>query len=156
MPPSQNVTQPSSVPPKGTKHKQKTCKVLLQSSARLTDEQREAIQKEVERLPELVKANFKTWTNGAQLFQLTCMGAQALGQDVVLHAATGAGKTGIAAGPHLLPSNQGKVTLVVSPLLSLHEEQVTTFQEEFHLKAMSINSASGGCKKETLTVSLVC
>jgi hypothetical protein len=31
---------------------------------------------------------------------------------------------GIAAGPHLLPSSQGKVTLMVSPLLSLHDEQV--------------------------------
>jgi superfamily II DNA helicase RecQ len=52
------------------------------------------------------------------------MESQVLGQDTVLHASTGAGKTGVAAGPHLLPSSKGKVTLVISPLLSLHEEQV--------------------------------
>jgi superfamily II DNA helicase RecQ len=108
----------------------------------------------VEHLPELVKENFKNWKDGARPFQLTCMGAQILSQDVLLHAATGAGKTGIAAGPHLLPSNKGKVMLVVSPLLSLHEEQVTTFQEEFSLKAMAMNSSSGGCKKETMAISL--
>ena len=37
---------------------------------------------------------------------------------------TRSGKTGIAADPHLLPSMKGKVTLVVSPLLVLEEEQV--------------------------------
>lgn len=52
------------------------------------------------------------------------MAAQVRKQDVLLHAATGSGKTGIAAGPHLLPSMKGKVTIVISPLLSLHEEQV--------------------------------
>ncbi|KAJ7679243.1 P-loop containing nucleoside triphosphate hydrolase protein [Mycena polygramma] len=91
--------------------------------------------------------SYSLWTDGAKAFQLECMGAQKLGKDILLHAATGAGKTGIAAGPHLLPSSKGKVTLVVSPLLSLHEEQVTTFREEFGLKATAINSANGGCTK---------
>ncbi|KAJ7847717.1 hypothetical protein B0H14DRAFT_3675066 [Mycena olivaceomarginata] len=78
------------------------------------------------------------------------MGAQKLGTNVILHAATGSGKTGIAAGPHLLPSSAGKVTLMVSPLLSLHAEQVSTFQTEFNLKATAINSSNGGCTKENL------
>jgi superfamily II DNA helicase RecQ len=117
-------TQHDSVLAKGTRHKQNPRQELPRSSARLTQQQWDDIQKEVDRLPDLVKTNFTSWKDGARPFQLTCMAAQALGQDVLLHAATGTGKTGIAAGPHLLPSSVGKVTLVVSPLLSLHEEQV--------------------------------
>ncbi|KAG6864113.1 hypothetical protein C0991_012398, partial [Blastosporella zonata] len=78
------------------------------------------------------------------------MAAQVEGHDVLLHASIGAGKTGIAAGPHLLLSSKGKVTLVVSPLILLHEEQVITFKEEFGLEAMSVNSANGGALKETM------
>ena len=52
------------------------------------------------------------------------MKAQVLQKDLLLHAATGSGKTGIAAGPHLLLSSKGKVTLFVSPLLALHDQQV--------------------------------
>lgn len=80
--------------------------------------------KELETLPDLIKEKFTTWQNGAHPFQMECMRAQVLHQDVLLHAATGSGKTGVAAGPHLLPSSNGKVTLFVSPLLSLHDEQV--------------------------------
>jgi superfamily II DNA helicase RecQ len=87
--------------------------------------QRDAIQKELDLLPELIRANYTTWKDGARPFQLECMAAQVLQTDVLLHAATGSGKTGIAAGPHLLPSSKGKVTLVISPLLSLHDEQVS-------------------------------
>jgi superfamily II DNA helicase RecQ len=81
--------------------------------------------KELDMLPDLIKEKFTTWTEGARGFQMECMRAQALQQDVLLHAATGSGKTGIAAGPHLLPSSKGKVTLFVSPLLSLHDEHVS-------------------------------
>jgi hypothetical protein len=118
------MTQSGSVLPKGAQNKQKPHKALPRSSAQQTQEQQDSIQQEVDHLPDLVKTNFTLWKDGAQPFQLTCMGAQALGQDVLLHATMGSGKTGIAAGPHLLPSSAGKVTLVVSPLLSLHEEQV--------------------------------
>jgi superfamily II DNA helicase RecQ len=82
------------------------------------------MQKELELLPDLIRANYSKWKDGAKPFQLECMRAQKLGTNVILHAATGSGKTGIAAGPHLLPSSAGKVTLMVSPLLSLHAEQV--------------------------------
>lgn len=148
-----NTSLPATKPPTGTRHKQKTRKVLPASSTKLTASQRAAIEKEIELLPDLVKANYSAWKDGAKPFQLKCMAAQIRGQDVLLHAATGAGKTGIAAGPHLLPSSKGKVTLLVSPLLSLHEEQVTTFEDEFKLKAMSINSTNGGCDKDTVAVS---
>ncbi|KAJ7753252.1 P-loop containing nucleoside triphosphate hydrolase protein [Mycena metata] len=119
-------------------------------ATKITPEQLEAIHKELELLPGLIRTHFTKWTNGAKPFQLECMGAQKLGKEVLLHAATGAGKTGIAAGPHLLPSSKGKVTLMVSPLLSLHDEQVSTFQNEFGLKATAINSANGGCTKDVI------
>ncbi|KAJ7036839.1 P-loop containing nucleoside triphosphate hydrolase protein [Mycena alexandri] len=115
--------------------------------SKITPEQLNAIKQELKLLPGLIKTHYSKWNNGAQEFQIQCMEAQKLGQDVILHAATGAGKTGIAAGPHLLSSSAGKVTLVVSPLLSLHEEQVVTFRNEFGLKATAINSANGGCTK---------
>ncbi|KAJ7679244.1 P-loop containing nucleoside triphosphate hydrolase protein [Mycena polygramma] len=123
----------------------KTRRARLKST--ISPEQLDAIRQELKLLPGLIKTHYTKWTDGAKAFQLECMGAQKLGKDILLHAATGAGKTGIAAGPHLLPSSKGKVTLVVSPLLSLHEEQVTTFREEFGLKATAINSANGGCTK---------
>ncbi|KAJ6469073.1 P-loop containing nucleoside triphosphate hydrolase protein [Mycena vitilis] len=116
-------------------------------TSKITPEQLAAIREELKLLPGLIKENYTKWTDGAQDFQLKCMGAQKLRQDILVFASTGAGKTGIAAGPHLLPSSKGKVTLVVSPLLSLHEEQVATFRNEFGLKATAINSANGGCTK---------
>jgi hypothetical protein len=128
--------------------------------------------KELETLPDLIKQKFTTWQDGARPFQMECMRAQVLHQDVLLHAATGSGKTGIAAGPHLLPSSKGKVTLFVSPLLSLHDEQVnlhsrfkkcirylnstqpqvTTFKEEFGLTAVAVNSSNGGCSRKLAAV----
>ncbi|KAJ6573646.1 hypothetical protein B0H10DRAFT_2237000 [Mycena sp. CBHHK59/15] len=126
------ATRRSVTPPRGTRNKVKAKKTLPSSSKR-TPAQLAAIGEELKLLPDLVKKHYTKWTDGASAFQLEC-----------------AGKTGIAAGPHLLPSSKGKVTLMVSPLLSLHEEQVTTFQEEFGLKAIAINSAHGGCTKELL------
>ncbi|KAF8154043.1 P-loop containing nucleoside triphosphate hydrolase protein [Crassisporium funariophilum] len=132
-------------PPLGTRHKAKRANFL----AKL-----DALQKELKSLPELIKARFKKWTAGARDFQLSCMRAQVLKQDVLLQAATGSGKTGIAAGPHLLLSNKGKVTFVVLPLLALEDEQVETFQNEFGLKAVAINGSNGGCSPSTLAVTL--
>ncbi|KAK7019991.1 ATP-dependent DNA helicase Q-like 3, partial [Favolaschia claudopus] len=119
-------------------------------TSKITPEQLSAIEQELKLLPNLIKTQFTKWTEGAKEFQLQCMRAQILRKDALVFAATGSGKTGIAAGPHLLPSSQGKVTLVVSPLLSLHEEQVTTFTNEFKLKATAINSARGGCTKDVM------
>ncbi|KAI0040174.1 hypothetical protein FA95DRAFT_1469483, partial [Auriscalpium vulgare] len=123
---------------------------------------------DVKALPELIKTHFKTWKDGAKPFQLEAMEAQLLGRDCIIHAATGAGKTGIAAGPHLAPSSKGKVTLFVSPLIALQNEQVSvlqsryratlrllkvdTFKTEFGLSAVAINSAHGGCTKSLMKV----
>jgi superfamily II DNA helicase RecQ len=112
-----------SQPPVGTHHKVKAPRKPFAAISKLA-----ALEKELEQLPSLIKQKFKKWTNGARDFQLACMRAQVLKKDVLLQAATGSGKTGIAAGPHLLPSSKGKVTLVVSPLLVLEEEQVCAFE----------------------------
>ncbi|KAI0041358.1 P-loop containing nucleoside triphosphate hydrolase protein, partial [Auriscalpium vulgare] len=105
---------------------------------------------ELKLLPGLIKANFKSWTAGAKPFQLEGIAAQVLQRDTIIHAATGAGKTGIIAGPHLLPSSKGKVTLVVSPLIALQDEQVATFKDEFGMAAIAINSSHGGCTIDKL------
>ncbi|KAJ7241219.1 P-loop containing nucleoside triphosphate hydrolase protein [Mycena haematopus] len=76
--------------------------------------------------------------------------AQLQMRGCVVHAGTGMGKTTIAAGPHAHPSSVGKVTLMISPLIALHDEQVATFRDEFKLKAIAINSSHGGCKLEEI------
>jgi superfamily II DNA helicase RecQ len=123
---------PRSQPPAGTRHKRKHlhkgsepfCTKPNLHPTTTTAEDLAAHLKELEILPDLIKENFTTWEDGAHAFQTECMRAQVLRCDILLHAATGSGKTGIAAGPHLLPSSKGKVTLFVSPLLALHDEQV--------------------------------
>ncbi|KAJ7450571.1 hypothetical protein FB451DRAFT_1186679 [Mycena latifolia] len=103
--------------PLGTQHKVKPKKDIPSGSKR-TPTQLEAIRKELKLLPDLIKKHYTKWgPKGATVteFQLECMGGQALGQDILVHAATGAGKTGIAAGPHLLPSSKvGRWTLYKS------------------------------------------
>lgn len=63
---------------------------------------------------------------------------------MIVHAGTGFGKTAIAAGPHALEEMKGKVTFLISPLIALQEEQAATFESEFHLSAVAINSTHGG------------
>jgi superfamily II DNA helicase RecQ len=57
-------------------------------------------------------------------FQLEGIHAQLLRRDALVRAGTGSGKTLIAAGPHFHPSSRGKITIMVSPLLALQNEQV--------------------------------
>ncbi|KAL1707087.1 P-loop containing nucleoside triphosphate hydrolase protein [Schizophyllum commune] len=83
-------------------------------------------------------------------FQTRAIAAQLQRKDVVVHAGTGFGKTAIAAGPHFHESGKGGVTLVISPLIALHDEQVETFRSEFGLTATAVNSSHGGCSKEKL------
>lgn len=110
--------------PIGTTHKLKPQRVLPKRTSQLSSDQREAIEREIDLLPNLIKTNYIGWKDGAKSFQLSAIVAQVRRTDVLLQAATGSGKTGIAAAPHLLPSSEGKVTLFVSPLLVLQEEQV--------------------------------
>ena len=83
--------------------------------------------KDLEGLDEKIHENFK-WTHSPRESQLEAIKAQLLRKDVLVHAGTGSGKTTIAAGPHaLVDQSKGMVTLMVSPLLALQEEQVSRY-----------------------------
>jgi glyoxylase-like metal-dependent hydrolase (beta-lactamase superfamily II) len=99
--------------------------------------------------------------------QMDAITAQLQMRDMLVHAGTGSGKTMVAAGPHAYKSSKEKVTLMVLPLIALHDEQVNadclarymerlmsskvdTFRDEFKLKAIAVNSSNGGCKPEIL------
>lgn len=110
------------------------------------------IRQEINLLPELIKSSYTSWGHGAKEFQLQGICAQLEKTDVLIHAAMGSGKTGIAAAPHLLPSSKGKITIMVSPLLALQDEQVQTFKDEFNLCAIAINSNNSGCSSTILDV----
>lgn len=64
------------------------------------------------------------WDADPKPFQLAGVKAQLEGDDIIIQASTGAGKTAIAAGPHLWGTSAGKTTIMVCPLLSLEEEMV--------------------------------
>jgi superfamily II RNA helicase len=65
-------------------------------------------------------------------FQVEMVQAQEEGHDALCHAATGSGKTAIAAGPYALAKNQGRVTFMVSPLIGLQNEMVRGFSPISH------------------------
>jgi len=65
------------------------------------------------------------WSTGPKNFQMEAIVAQLERRDVLVNAGTGSGKTGIAAGPHVHSSIKQRTTIVVSPLLQLHDEQVS-------------------------------
>lgn len=58
------------------------------------------------------------------LFQTAGIRAQLEGRDIIIQASTGSGKTLIAAGPHFWPGSEGKITIMVSPLMVLEDEMV--------------------------------
>ena len=64
------------------------------------------------------------WEFDPQLFQLEAVKAQLEGVDMIVQAPTGAGKTAIAAGPHVWPGSVKRFTIMVCPLLLLEEEMV--------------------------------
>lgn len=94
------------------------------------------------------------WGFSPRSYQMDGIIAQLKRQDVLIHAGTGMGKTAVAAGPHMLTCNYGRVTLMVSPLIALHDEMVETFRDEFGLNATAVNSSNGGCSPDKLNVSL--
>lgn len=57
-------------------------------------------------------------------FQVEMVVAQEEMRDAMCHAATGLGKTLIAAAPFALERNRDKVTIMVSPLIALQNEMV--------------------------------
>ncbi|KAJ7762331.1 P-loop containing nucleoside triphosphate hydrolase protein [Mycena maculata] len=100
-------------------------------------------------LPESMRTKFN-WDHDPYPYQMLGIEAQLQMWDALVHAGTGMGKTTIAAGPHAHETSAGKVTLMISPLIALHDEQVDTFRDEFKLKVMAVNSSNGGCKPEVL------
>ncbi|KZP05646.1 P-loop containing nucleoside triphosphate hydrolase protein [Athelia psychrophila] len=138
--------------PKGTRHRLKRPRNSKPPPQDLP-ERKPLTTKDMEGLEDLIKAQFG-WEDGPQEFQMQAIRAQLMGKDVLLHAKTGSGKTGVVAGPFVHPSTAGKVSIMVSPLLSLHEEQasklIETFQKEFKLKAVAVNSRHGGCNQNVL------
>ncbi len=64
------------------------------------------------------------WNETPRHFQLAGVMAQIERIDIMIQAPTGAGKTAIAAGAHLWPLNKGKITIMVSPLMSLEDKMV--------------------------------
>lgn len=81
-------------------------------------------------LAEKIKTRFK-WNHTPREFQLEAIKAQLLRKDVMIHAGTGSGKTAIAAGPFAHEDTKGMVTFMVSPLISLQEEQVRLLPYKF-------------------------
>ncbi len=119
---------------------------------------------------EALKAKFaEKFKIAAKPFQLKAIEAQIEGIDMIVQAPTGSGKTAIAAGPHLWPGNEDKFTIMVCPLLSLEEEmvnractvlsctlnrahQVETFDLDYGLRAVTLNSKNGACSPLVLKV----
>ena len=80
--------------------------------------------KDLKGLSDKIKLKFQWTTNTPKDFQIMGIEAQLKRQDVLVHARTGTGKTLIAAGPHAHERMAGKVTIMISPLIGLQEEQV--------------------------------
>lgn len=82
-------------------------------------------QQDLQGLSEKIRSKFQ-WEHVPHTFQLKAIESQLLQKDVLIHAGTGSGKTVVAAGPHAHEKCKGKVTIMVSPLIALQEEQVST------------------------------
>ncbi|KAH7906547.1 P-loop containing nucleoside triphosphate hydrolase protein [Hygrophoropsis aurantiaca] len=121
-------------PPKGTRHRQKTRRLTTPDGSKQTPTNTPALQEGYAGLDAKIEESFG-WA--PREFQMRAILAQLQRRDVLVHAGTGAGKTAIAAGPHVHPS-------------TLHDEQVETFRTEFKLSATAVNSSNGGCNREVL------
>ncbi|EAU85201.2 ATP-dependent DNA helicase recQ [Coprinopsis cinerea okayama7 len=82
-------------------------------------------------------------------FQINAVTSQMLGKDTIVHAGTGMGKTVIAIGPHFHPLSRGRLTIMVSPLIALQNEQLESFNQK-GIKAIALNSQYGGCSHANL------
>ncbi|KAJ6484651.1 P-loop containing nucleoside triphosphate hydrolase protein [Mycena sanguinolenta] len=130
------------MPPRRAPNARKTPNATLNKRLPLTKTELRGLENDI-------KAKFQ-WEHTVKAHQLEAIIGQLQMRDVLVHAGTGSGKTAIAAGPHAHASSKGKVTLMISPLIALHDEQGDTFREEFKLKAIAVNSSNGGCKIEVL------
>ncbi|KXN90112.1 hypothetical protein AN958_05131, partial [Leucoagaricus sp. SymC.cos] len=73
-------------------------------------------------------------------FQVAAIKAQLQYHDTIIHTGTGMGKTAIATGVFANAKTKGMVTFMVSPPTALQTKQFMTFQDEYKLKAVAINS----------------
>ncbi|KAJ3540607.1 hypothetical protein NM688_g6204 [Phlebia brevispora] len=105
-------------------------------------DRRKLTEEEHAKLAELMSEKYG-WNGKPHPFQLAGTAAQLEGIDTVIQAPTGAGKTAVVAGPHVWPACAGMVTLLSVPIIALGEEFVKTFDTEFGLKAVAINSKNG-------------
>lgn len=80
--------------------------------------------KDLQNLGERIKAGFK-WIHQPHDYQVEAVRAQLSQKDILIHAGTGSGKTACVAGPYALAETKGLVTLMVSPLIALQEEQIS-------------------------------
>ncbi|KAI0077523.1 P-loop containing nucleoside triphosphate hydrolase protein, partial [Panus rudis PR-1116 ss-1] len=103
---------------------------------------------DVKLLAEKMRLEFG-WESEPRNFQIEGTRAQLEGTDMIIQAPTGCGKTAVAAGPHVWPSSEGKITIVISPLLALEEEMVHTFARDFKLSAIAVHNKNGGCSWST-------
>ena len=104
-------------PKKSAKHKAPTPETPLWKGIRV----------KLKNLGERIKAGFK-WEHLPREYQVEAVRAQLQRKDILIHAGTGSGKTACAAGPHALPEMKGMVTIMVSPLIALQEEQMSSVQ----------------------------
>jgi superfamily II DNA helicase RecQ len=126
-----------SIPPKGTAHRRRNLNLHSPAQPQNVPERHACTTEELQGLDEKIKNQFG-WINGPRTFQMKGINAQLQLRDVLIHAGTGLGKTGVAAGPHVHPSAKGKVTIMVSPLIALHDEMAsgdnTIRRKKTHLK----------------------
>jgi ERCC4-related helicase len=74
-------------------------------------------------------------------FQVNLTKAQEERQDAICQAATGMGKTAVAAGPYVLPKNERRVTIMISPLIGLQNEMVCQpfINHSYHIGHSELN-----------------
>jgi replicative superfamily II helicase len=82
------------------------------------------MREQLQGLLEQIKKKFD-WQHVVRAYQLEGIEAQLLMRDSLVHTGTGMGKTTIVAGHHAHKSSARKVTLFISPLIALHDEQVS-------------------------------
>lgn len=112
------MSEPSARPPKGTR------KTTRKQKPKPKPTWKGVSFENLKDLGQKIKQCFK-WTHTPRDFQMEAIRAQLQRRDVVVHAGTGSGKTFIAAGPHAHEETKGKVTLLISPLIALQDEQVS-------------------------------
>jgi len=94
-------------------------------------------QEEVTKLPGLLQEQFHG--KEPRSFQIELVRCQQEHRDALCQATTGMGKTAVAAGPYALPGNEGKVMLMISPLIRLQNEMVCEYLYVLHVSLILKN-----------------